>query len=656
MISNRHIILASMIIFNLLMVATLASSQNSDFQQSSEVSTIDTSKTSSFSHYYSADTTSTIEPNWTHSTIGPEYIRPIAISYDGTTIVEGASNMVRLFDSANNESIWSYDTTSTVLSCAISYNGSTVAVGTDSGYVYIFGRDSNETIWTAMCSAQIYSLDVSNDGEKIALGDLSGRVYLFEKSSNQSIWEHYSGYAISSLSISNDGSTISIANTNYSIFTFGSSNNSTLWEYKASDLVGTVTVCRNGSTIVAATQEGLFVFQRNSNETVWSYSESFDRADISADGTTIAATRTNPNSETLFLWDISSNKTIWTYNGTERLWKISVSETGSQIVAGGYQNVSLVFSRLSNQSLVSHCCASYIVDVDISSNGQSFVTSCADGHTYYFSVVNPDILDVQTTKAYYNTSEVIPINVWVDVGSFNLSQCSIFFTHDNETWTSVVMENSSNLSDPIVEFNASIGAFDDDIYYYIRVFDEFIMNKTTEIFKVCIDDIGPDISVPIIHPIAPNSTDSVTTTVNVTDSESGVQKVVLNYRIIGSITWEQKNMTRSHGVTYQAIISPAQNGTIMEYYIQATDVVGNIAVEDNAGQYYNYLVIDLVPNATSDTNVTPDDGDPLFIVAIVITVGASIAIAGGVLYYIRHKKVESAGESSLAGNAEESSD
>jgi parallel beta-helix repeat protein len=83
----------------------------------------------------------------------------------------------------------------------------------------------------------------------------------------------------------------------------------------------------------------------------------------------------------------------------------------------------------------------------------------------------------------------------------------------------------------------------------------------------------------------------VTVRANVTDAESGVKNVTLSYRQGNASSWNDLPM--HYNVTlglYEAVIPSQLNQTSVLYEITAFDNVGNIAWENDAGQYHVYSV------------------------------------------------------------------
>jgi len=115
------------------------------------------------------------------------------------------------------------------------------------------------------------------------------------------------------------------------------------------------------------------------------------------------------------------------------------------------------------------------------------------------------------------------------------------------------------------------------------------------------EDVNPPhIGVPTQEPpsdmVMPYQ--NVTVSVNITDAESGVKNATLHYNINNTATWIDVVMSyNSTSRLYYAMILGRSEETYVKYKIVAYDNAENMAVEDNAGQYYAYTVIPEFPSS-----------------------------------------------------------
>jgi hypothetical protein len=84
---------------------------------------------------------------------------------------------------------------------------------------------------------------------------------------------------------------------------------------------------------------------------------------------------------------------------------------------------------------------------------------------------------------------------------------------------------------------------------------------------------------------------AVTVSVEVTDEGVGVREVVLSYSTDEGQTWTNTAMASISANMYSGEIPGFEEGMRVQYKILAYDNSNNLAVEDNAGNYYIYTVI-----------------------------------------------------------------
>jgi len=144
-----------------------------------------------------------------------------------------------------------------------------------------------------------------------------------------------------------------------------------------------------------------------------------------------------------------------------------------------------------------------------------------------------------------------------------------------------------NIDGAITNYTLSQNATDSTLY--------FTYSQSTHHVEVsATDNTPPVIYAPTQVPPANNvsSWQDVEVTANVTDLESGVREVLLGYTTNNGLTWETEMMLlNSTSGLYEGTIPGQPFGTAVQYRITAYDNAGNVAVEDNAGEYYIYNVI-----------------------------------------------------------------
>jgi hypothetical protein len=107
------------------------------------------------------------------------------------------------------------------------------------------------------------------------------------------------------------------------------------------------------------------------------------------------------------------------------------------------------------------------------------------------------------------------------------------------------------------------------------------------------DNIAPLIDKPTQSPSPTEvkSYDNVKVMVNITDYESGVKNVTLWYTLFNGTLWVYTSMLYNESLGLYVATIPSQPAkTYVKYKIVSTDLAGNIAIEDNLGEFYTYQV------------------------------------------------------------------
>lgn len=81
----------------------------------------------------------------------------------------------------------------------------------------------------------------------------------------------------------------------------------------------------------------------------------------------------------------------------------------------------------------------------------------------------------------------------------------------------------------------------------------------------------PTISNIKIEPSHPTPDDDVTVTASITDDVVGVKNASLYYSITGGANWAKLSMSSAGDSKYETVIPKQVNGTLVQYYIEATD-------------------------------------------------------------------------------------
>jgi len=120
--------------------------------------------------------------------------------------------------------------------------------------------------------------------------------------------------------------------------------------------------------------------------------------------------------------------------------------------------------------------------------------------------------------------------------------------------------------------------------------------------------IRGDVTPPTISnvenaPSIPTTVDDVNVSATISDNLVGVKNATLYYSIDGGVNWTGVLMEHAGGTTYVATIPKQTNGTIVKYYINATD----IALNTVSSSIRTYTVVEL-PKYYLTLSVQPPNG------------------------------------------------
>ncbi len=133
------------------------------------------------------------------------------------------------------------------------------------------------------------------------------------------------------------------------------------------------------------------------------------------------------------------------------------------------------------------------------------------------------------------------------------------------------------------------------------------------------DDEAPTVSNVTYTPSQPGPSEAVTVTVDVTDSESGINNVMLSYSINGGVTWTDVAM--SNTTSYSGIIPKRAEDTTVQFKVTATDNAGFTTESEISSYTVKTLLFGI---------------DPLIFYVIVGVL--AVAIVGAVIFLIRSRK------------------
>jgi hypothetical protein len=236
---------------------------------------------------------------------------------------------------------------------------------------------------------------------------------------------------------------------------------------------------------------------------------------------------------------------------------------------------------------------------NVSANGQPVITlESANNILEYWSVDNAGNKELP-----HNILTGIKLDKTPPTSSINLSG-----TSGNKEWfisdvnVSILTNDAFSGVDKIeysfnyttwIEYVAPFNITDEGLTsIYYRSIDKAGNAETAKTAIIKIDKTAPTIGIPSRIPEGSIEPDQeVKVLVNVTDSLSGIKNVTLSYNLNDNPIWIDSPMTlNSTTRLYETTIPGQPAGNLVKYKITAYDNAGNMAVKDNAGQYYTYTI------------------------------------------------------------------
>ena len=160
------------------------------------------------------------------------------------------------------------------------------------------------------------------------------------------------------------------------------------------------------------------------------------------------------------------------------------------------------------------------------------------------------------------------------------------------------------------QYSSNIGSFPEgtQVQYYIKAQDASpdnhvaISHNGGSYYAFTIPSSPPLISTVWHQPENPTMTDDIQVLANISDA-SGIQRALLfsqSFEI--SDAWRVDTMTIQDGA-YYAFTGPFSPSDTVYYYVTAEDIYGNMAVDDNSGEYYSLVIHNDPPLITSEDSL-----------------------------------------------------
>ena len=191
------------------------------------------------------------------------HVNEIDMCSDGKYIVVASNNGIYFFNMSSKGSklVWTYEADYSILSVAISEDGSIIAAGTITR-LYVFNITQNTPLWFDDPVGQVRSVAISSDGKYIVAG--SQAVGYYNINSRDPVLEFQIGIHVMSVDITSDGKYF-VAGTDFgneTVFFFKNSSSTPFWSYFADHSVSSVALSSNGTHIVAG-KGSLLYFHRD---------------------------------------------------------------------------------------------------------------------------------------------------------------------------------------------------------------------------------------------------------------------------------------------------------------------------------------------------------------------------------------------------------
>jgi hypothetical protein len=258
----------------------------------------------------------------------------------------------------------------------VSCRGPTVAAGSEDGTVYALDYMGN-LLWSFNTGAPVVSVAMPEQGEYVVAGSLSNGLYAFNSSTGTLLWSK----------------PINISES------YGSA-----WASADSKTVG---VSADGSYIIAATWQGLYLYDKTGTE-IWHFSGNARAeetcAKISADGKCIVSTNYF-STEVHFFWHLRDGTSGWQATDVQPLWThspagggfswVSIDACGKYVAWTSYNAITLgksivgLYDRAGNNPWWWEFTKTGYVRVDMPWDGRSIVA------------VNDDPSNIDGTQAVY---------------------------------------------------------------------------------------------------------------------------------------------------------------------------------------------------------------------------------------------------------------
>ena len=555
------------------------------------------------------------------------WVLSLSMSSSGRYVVAGTfGGTVYFFDMINESVVWSYHSEGAIWSTDMSSTGDSIVVGDIGAYsvinstIIFFRNEEGAPLWkyqTTTVQGPIY-VSISLDGSYIAVGTADHTIYYLHSSSNNPIWTYKAHGEINSIDVSPYGKYVAAGtkgSLNQYLYLFYMPDGVfSLYEISISNDSFGFAVGTDGVIIESVNGHWYFIDSPTSNTLngIYLTNETYGFA-VGLNGTILLfngmlwEAYNSPTMKHLFdiamidgAFGFSVGDGLYKYDGES--WNVveeAISGCAIELYSHDFGVIidgpwSYIYNGTDWQRLMVDPVLGFEVDlydVSVINNSVAFATGldiCIGGVVYKFQNNKWSVMDY-IEGGLPTSISMLNETMGLIVG-YDMNGKGVIWKYEHTSWNRQEIPDIGPLRK--VQMLGQDRAFALGDNGTILRFDGF----SWIIEDILEDHISPLVNMPYQEPttVLPNTT--VIVYVNVTDAESGVREVILSYKTDESFTWINVTMARITGNTYLGGIPGFLNGTHVKYKIIAYDRAENVAINDNEGRHFIYIVIPEFPS------------------------------------------------------------
>lgn len=218
-------------------------------------------------------------------------------------------------------------------------------------------------------------------------------------------------------------------------------------------------------------------------------------------------------------------------------------------------------------------------------------------------VTPPTISNIEKVPSVPTTVDDVNVSATITDNLVGVKNATVYYSiNGGINWTGVLMmpvQSTKYMATIPTQTSGTV------VEYYINTTDIALntASSNTTTYTVIGDFTPPMISNVERVPGIPTTVDDVNVSATITDDLVGVKNATLYYSTDGGVNWTGVSMMPVQSTKYIASIPKQTNGTVVDYYINATDIALNTASSD----IMNYTVLEL-PKYYLTISVQPSEG------------------------------------------------